>query len=153
MKIKLLFVLFIGGMFWAFAQSHEEKGDAFYALGNYSKAIEAYKSVEGSKPVLDKIAKAYVAIGNYAEGLKFYQSAIKLDPENNLLKYEYAKLLMRTNKYDEAKQRLGHLVATDSLNPNFHYQLGLVLEKQKDTTATNAYAGVQSRPNASKSYF
>jgi len=139
MKIKLLFVLFIGGMFWAFAQSHEEKGDAFYALGNYSKAIEAYKSVEGSKPVLDKIAKAYVAIGNYAEGLKFYQSAIKLDPENNLLKYEYAKLLMRTNKYDEAKQRLGHLVATDSLNPNFHYQLGLVLEKQKDTTAINAF--------------
>ena len=55
------------------------------------------------------------------------------------MQYEYAKLLTRTKQYDEAKEILNGLIISDSLNPNFHYEHGLVLEKQNDTLALEAF--------------
>ncbi|WP_411893293.1 tetratricopeptide repeat protein [Winogradskyella sp. A2] len=140
MKINLSILLFFTLTILVFGQSNEQTGDDLYALGNYSKAIEAYMSEDFSQdPVYDKIAKAYIAIGNYGEGLNNYQKAIKANPENSLLQFEYAKLLTRTKKYDKAEQLLQNLLVADSLNPNFHYELGLVLEKQNDSSAIKAF--------------
>ncbi|WP_370390630.1 tetratricopeptide repeat protein [uncultured Winogradskyella sp.] len=116
-----------------------EKADELYALGNYSKAIEHYKALDKVEKVYDKIAKAYVAIGNYGEALNYYKKAIEANSNNSLLQYEYAKLLKRTKNYDESKQILLNLIAADSLNPNFHYELGLILERQSDTLAIEAF--------------
>ncbi|WP_299114560.1 hypothetical protein [uncultured Winogradskyella sp.] len=122
-----------------FTQNIEQKADELYALGNYSKAIEVYKSVKNPNEVYDKIAKAYVAIGNYGEGLVNYKKAITTNPENILLKYEYAKLLRNTRDYKQAEILFKSLIIKDSLNPNSHYELGIVLEKQKDSASLNAY--------------
>ena len=128
-----------GGFLILFPQSSREKGDLLYANGNYSKSIETFKLLENLDNVYDKIAKAYVAIGNYSEGLEYYRKAIEAKPENDFLKYEYAKLLTRTKEYDKASILFKNLIKSDSLNPNFHYQLGVVLEKQGDTLAINKY--------------
>jgi tetratricopeptide (TPR) repeat protein len=124
------------------AQNTREAADNFFALGNYTKAIKAYKASSDLEKSYGKIAKAYVAIGNLGQGIDYYKKAIETNPDNTLLQYEYAKLLTRTKKHDHAKQLLVKLIALDSLNPNFHYELGLVLEKQRDSTAREAFKKV-----------
>ena len=46
------------------AQNSKTVADSLYLQGNYSKAIEAYKSYESNDKVYEKIAKAYIALGN-----------------------------------------------------------------------------------------
>jgi tetratricopeptide (TPR) repeat protein len=138
MKFNLSLVCFVF-VFSLNAQNSKEIADNLYANGNYTKAIETYKLVKNLDAVYDDMAKAYVAIGNYDKGLANYEKAVKSNPEDILLRYDYAKLLSRTKNYEEANQLFKNLIARDSLNPNYHYELGLVLEKQNDTTAYNAY--------------
>lgn len=113
--------------------------DSLYLNGNYSKAIEHYKLHENQPDVFDNIAKAYMAIGNYEEALKNYEFSITSNPKDALSKYEYAKLLSRTKNYDEASKVFNELVYLDYKNPNYHYELGLVLEQLKDSTAMNRF--------------
>ena len=137
---KLFLTLILLIQFNAEAQSSAlTVADKLYANGNYTKAIETYKTLKNLDDVYDKIAKAYIAIGNYGEGLVNYKKAIKANLENKLLNYEFAKLLAKTKKYKEANLIFNRLIELDSLNPNYHYELGLVLEKQKDTTALNEF--------------
>jgi len=138
MKFNLSLVCFVF-VFSLNAQNSKEIADNLYANGNYTKAIETYKLVKNLDAVYDDMAKAYVAIGNYDKGLANYEKAVKSNPVDILLRYDYAKLLSRTKNYEEANQLFKNLIARDSLNPNYHYELGLVLEKQNDTTAYNAY--------------
>jgi len=121
------------------AQNSKAKADHLYSNGNFSKAIEVYKSLENLEEVYDDIAKAYMAIGNYGEALNNYEKAIQVNADDLLLQYEYAKLLARTKQYKDANQRFSNLIASDSLNPNYYYELGVVLEKQKDTAALQQF--------------
>ncbi|WP_400076381.1 tetratricopeptide repeat protein [Winogradskyella sp. R77965] len=138
MKLNLWLLCFIFSVTLN-AQSSKEKADRLYASGNYTKAIEAYKTLKNLDEVYDEIAKAYIAIGNYGEGLLNYEKAVKVNEDNLLIKYEFAKLLTKTKKYKKANQMFTDLIVLDSVNPNYHYELGVVLEKQKDTTALNEY--------------
>ncbi|MEW4923839.1 tetratricopeptide repeat protein [Algibacter sp. 2305UL17-15] len=113
--------------------------DSLYLNGNYSKAIEHYKSYDNQSEVFDKIAKAYIAIGNYDAALKSYEASIKTNPNNSLIKYEYGKLLSKTKNYENASHIFKNLIEVDNLNPNYHYELGLVLEKLKDSMAQNKF--------------
>ena len=121
------------------AQNLNEKANELYANGNFSKAIATYKMLPELDDVYDEIAKAYVAIGNYGEALVNYEKATTVNPEDLLLQYEYAKLLSKTKKYNKANQLFLNLIASDSLNPNYYYELGVVLEKQKDTAALQKF--------------
>ena len=114
------------------AQNPKAIADNLFANGNYTKAIEAYKAVENLDEVYSKIAKAYVAIGNYDNALANYKNAVAANPNTTVLQYDYAKLLTKTKKYKDAKSFFRNLIRLDSLNPNYYYELGVVLEKQKD---------------------
>ncbi|WP_179343448.1 tetratricopeptide repeat protein [Winogradskyella ursingii] len=122
----------------ATAQNSDDAKQLF-ATGNYTKAIEAFSSLEDKDEFYDKIAKSYVALGNYDQALNNYKMAIAANGNDDLLKYEYAKLLSRTKNYDEASELFKNIIKKDSLNPNYHYELGLVLEKQRDSTATEKF--------------
>ena len=78
------------------------RADSLYINGNYSKAITAYKTYDNQDNVYTKIAKAYVAIGNYDLALFNYEAGIKANPDDALSKYEYAKLLSKTKKFENA---------------------------------------------------
>ncbi|TPV31800.1 tetratricopeptide repeat protein [Paucihalobacter ruber] len=110
-----------------------QKADSLMALGNYSKAIELYKTHENPTTVNQKIASAYEAIGNYNQAAQYYQFAINNQPENTLLNYQYGKLLSKIKKYPEAKTVFSDLVNKDPKNPNFLFELGLLYEKTNDT--------------------
>ena len=131
----VLWLLYFVVNFTVVAQNTKEKADDFYVNGNFSKAIETYQLVKNLDDVYDDIAKAYVAIGNYGKAIDYYEKAVKANKDNLLIKYEYAKLLTRTKKYEAANELFSTLIKSDSLNPNYYYQLGLVLEKQRDTLA------------------
>lgn len=64
--------------------------DSLYAKGNYSKAIEQYKLYNTPKEIYNKIAKSYMAIGNYDEALKNYEAYIIENPNDALIKFDYA---------------------------------------------------------------
>lgn len=113
--------------------------DSLYQTGNFSKAIEAYSALDDKTQVYDRIANAYIAIGNYDQAIDYYKMSIDAQPENAILKYEYAKLLSKTKAFDEASEVFKSLIVIDSLNPNYHYELGLVLEQQKDSTAIDNF--------------
>ncbi len=116
-----------------------KRADSLYAHGNYSQAIEVFKVCENQNEVYEKIAKSYLALGNYDEALKNYDSALNAFPENALIKYDYAKLLSRSKKLNDAAVLLSELVYLDYKNPNYHYELGLVFEKLGDSTAMHRF--------------
>lgn len=116
-----------------------QHADSLYLNGNYSKAIEQYKTLSKTEEVFDKIAKAYIAIGNYDAALEYYQKSLEANPDDALVKYEYAKLLSKTKKFKEASTQFNELVYIDYKNPNYHYELGLVLEALNDSTAMNRF--------------
>ena len=80
-----------------------------------------------------------MALGNYDEAILNYQKSIDSNPDNALTKYEYAKLLSKTKNYKEASDEFYKLIDIDYNNPNYHYELGLVLENLKDSTAQNRF--------------
>ncbi|WP_338732700.1 tetratricopeptide repeat protein [Mangrovimonas cancribranchiae] len=111
--------------------------DSLYAHGKYSQAITIYKSDTLNPATNLKIARSYEAIGNYDKALKHYQKGLT---NNDLLsRFNYVKLLSKTKQYTLAKSQLETLIALDSVNPNYHYQLGVILEATNDSTAINKY--------------
>lgn len=113
--------------------------DSLYLHGNYSEAIKAYKSYNKLDEVAYKLAKSYQAIGNYDEALMYLNSSILVFPHDALVKYDYAKLLSKTKNYQTAASVFKQLIATDSLHPNYHYELGLVYEQLRDSLARNEF--------------
>jgi tetratricopeptide (TPR) repeat protein len=114
--------------------------DSLYAVGNYSEAIEELqKSDTRSQAVLLKLAQAQKANGNPTAALENYKSVLESNPDRVLTAVEYAKLLASSGKLKEADSIFSQLMKKYPMNANFHYQLGLVREQQKDSTAMKHY--------------
>jgi len=137
-RLLVIFLILIGTKTEA-QTSVLNRADSLYLNGNYTKSIEAYQGYQDQSVVYEKIAKAYYAIGNYDQALSNYKSSIEANPDNALLKYDYAKLLAKTKKFKEALDIFYQLIDIDYKNPNYHYESGLVLEKLKDSTAQNRF--------------
>ena len=86
--------------------------DSLYATGNYSKAIERYKSHDMPSEVFEKIAKSYLALGNFGEALSNYAKALEARPTDVLLKFDYAKVLYNMKKYKESSLLFDQLIET-----------------------------------------
>jgi Flp pilus assembly protein TadD len=114
-------------------------GDSLYLHGNYTKAIEAYKSYENQDEVYKSIAKAYTALGNYDEALLNYENSLKANPKHALILFDYGKLLARVKNYREALTVFYQLIDIDYKNPNYHYESGLVLQQLGDSTDQNRF--------------
>jgi len=78
-----------------------QRADSLSMHGNYTKAIEGYKSHKNQEEVYNKIAKAYIALGNYDEALINYELSLGSNPKNALLLFDYGKLLTRVKKHKE----------------------------------------------------
>lgn len=137
---KVLVFIFTLFLFNSQAQTSVlNTADSLYARGNYAKAIEVYKTHQPMEAIYGQMAKAYLAIGNYDEALAHYELAVKAQPQNDLLTFEYAKLLSRFNKTDNALAIFNDLSKKDESNPNYHYEIGLLLEQKMDTTAYHQF--------------
>ena len=121
-----------------YAQTHFEHADDLYNQGYYSKAINEYGNSNTSISH-EKMALCYKALGNYDKALNHYKQSIVLDSTNTLLRFNYAKLLSKTKQYEAAGNLLLELAQTDKNNPNYHYELGLIKERLRDTSAHSSF--------------
>jgi len=121
--------------------------DSLYMNGNFSKAISVYESYDDLSMVHDRIAKAYIALGNYDSALEHYKLSIEAHPDDALTKYDYAKLLSKTKKFEESIAVFNDLMNIDYRNPNYHYEMGLALERMNDSTAMNRFRSAYDLDN------
>lgn len=105
--------------------------DSLYRVGNYSKAIKVYEQLDNKLYATTQIAKAYKALGNSKKAIENYEKSLQVDSLNTLVLYDYGKLLFATSKYEKSLTIFEKLKAKDTLNPNFHYQIGLAKEALK----------------------
>lgn len=121
------------------AQSIDIKyADSLFFLGNYSKAIEVYKK-NNQVTAYEKIAEAYMGIGNYDLSLEYYKKCIASKPNNIIVKYKYGKLLSKTRKDNKALKVFNELIEQNNHNPNYYYELGLILEHQQKPEALQKF--------------
>lgn len=146
--MKKLIILCLIFAFKAEAQTSVlQLADSLYLRGNYTKAIEAYKNYDNQNEVYQKIAKAYIALGNYDEALINYENSLKDNPKNDLVLFDYGKLLTRVKKHKEALDVFYQLIDMDYKNPNYHYESGLVLQHLGDSTAQNRFRNAYDLDN------
>ncbi|EDM45145.1 Tetratricopeptide repeat family protein [unidentified eubacterium SCB49] len=131
MKNKLFYIC-IAITACTHVQAQLHKGDSLYALGNYNKAIVAYK-VAGNNEI--KIANSYQALGNTAKALSYYKQGLDNDNQNLLTQYNYGKLLLKADRYKKADSVFEKLTQLDPKNPEFYYQSGVAKEALNDSTA------------------
>ncbi|WP_363928599.1 tetratricopeptide repeat protein [Winogradskyella sp.] len=75
--------------------------------------MENYKKHTNQNEVYDKIAKAYIAVGNFGKALDNYKKGTEANPDDALIKFEYAKLLSRSKKYEAASDLFEELIYVD----------------------------------------
>ncbi|GER60420.1 tetratricopeptide repeat protein [Patiriisocius marinus] len=136
---------FIVVLILCFARANSQKelalavGDSLYAMGNYSSAILEFEKAPKSKIQQEKIAKSHLSLGNKIEAIVIYKNLSIQYPEALILKKNYATVLYNAEKYTEAKQVFRELAMQDMQNSNTFYYLGLIAEKQQDTTAVENF--------------
>lgn len=139
--ITLFFLLLI---FKAEAQSVSalavmQKADSLFEIGDFSRAIKEYKSVKTGHPSFVKIAKSYEALGNVPEALRYYEKAISGAETDVQLKFSFAKLLVKSLKYQKADSIFENLATEFPSNPNFVFHRALLKEAKGDSTAIEYY--------------
>lgn len=147
MRFRIVIIIILLA-FQAEAQTSAlQLADSLYLHGNYSKAIEAYKSYNNQDEVYQNIAKAYIALGNYDEALLNYENSLNANPKDALALFDYGKLLARVKKHKEALEVFYQLINIDYKNPNYHYESGLVLQQLGDSTDQNRFRNAYDLDN------
>ncbi|MEM9681145.1 MAG: tetratricopeptide repeat protein [Bacteroidota bacterium] len=140
MNKPLVYIFFLVVNWSAISQNALlENANNLFQNGKYSEAIEVYKSHDNPSEVCYNISKAYVAIGNFGAALESYKRCRDSNTENRMLAYDYAKLLIKMKRYEEASKLFDDLLGLDNQNPDYHYQKGVTLEKLKDSTAVDRF--------------
>ncbi|WP_299891173.1 tetratricopeptide repeat protein [uncultured Lacinutrix sp.] len=135
MQSRVLIVLLIIALKVEAQSSTFNAIDSIMANGNFSKAITLLES-ENINNSSHRLAKAYNAIGNYDKAISNYTAAIKNNPDNTLIKYEYGKLLSKIKANKDALLVFKTLIEIDNTNPNYYYELGVILARLEQTKAS-----------------
>lgn len=97
------------GLLSACAGTHIHKGDRFYDNWAYAKAIPHYEKVYFKSPSTEigiKLADSYFKTGDLEASEAVYATVVSDNVTPGIQHFNYAKVLMANNKYDEAKSLL-----------------------------------------------
>lgn len=104
----------------------------YYELGQYPKAIDAYKNME-SPTAEDQLilAKVYCAKGMTLDCITYYYEALKNSTQSEFLKskFRYAKILQTQGRLIEADSLFTNLIDVFPENAEFLYQKGKISQK------------------------
>ncbi|WP_049792056.1 tetratricopeptide repeat protein [Christiangramia forsetii] len=131
-------ILLILGCSLSFYSQEEDikTADSLYSFGKQNEAIELLQKTEPKTERIHlKLAKFQQENGQNEEALRHYQSVLNQNPERVLTAIDYGELLLKTGNLDLADSLFSDLSEKYPENAGFHYRLGLVKEKKKDTTA------------------
>jgi tetratricopeptide (TPR) repeat protein len=115
--------------------------DSLYAVGNYSEAIQELEVIsEKSIGVHLKLARTYEAAGKTSAALQSYAFVVEEDPGQVLASLRYAKLLKKSGQLPKADSLFRTLTERYPENASFQYELGLVKEKLRDSSAISYFS-------------
>ncbi len=112
----------------------DRMGGIYQSVGNYNKAIENYQQalkVSESAVIKAKLGKVYELSGLTSNAILMYEQIIQKDSTNLIVVQSLGKLYLNNFKAQKAELLYRYLKKKDSLNPNYPYQLGQSLMKQK----------------------
>lgn len=133
--MKHLFILIVLLFSRAEAQSSPLAiADSLYTIGDYSNAINEYSKVGRFFAAL-QIARSYNAVGNYEKAITQYQYVVEEDVANQLAQFELGKLLLKVNRFEDAKSVFTNLSNLNTTNPEFQFYFG---EVNRHLDATDA---------------
>ncbi len=107
-------------------QTSLEEADSLYALGNYTRAINAY-SRAGTLEAALQIARAYNAIGNYDKAVVQYRNVVIKDSSLHIARFELGTLYLKIGEPKNAAALFFDLITEDSDNPEYFYYMGNAL--------------------------
>lgn len=108
--------------------------DSLYTIGDYSNAINEYSKVGRLSAAL-QIARSYNAVGNFEKAITQYQYVVEEDVANQLAQFELGKLLLKVNRFEDAKSVFTNLSNLNTTNPEFQFYFG---EVNRHLDATDA---------------
>lgn len=137
MKLHLSIFLIFSCPLFLFSQSEVLKSaDSLAAVGDHNSAITLLEELESkSSQVYLKLAKFQQAQGKNKDALANYKKVLQQNPDRVLTALDYGELLLENGDLKLADSVFTKLTEDYPENPGFIYRLGLVREKQKDSTA------------------
>lgn len=128
-------------MFKAEAQSSALViADSLYAVGNYTKAIENYRSLEAQNAITHlQVARSYKAMGNHTLALEAYKLSLAEISEQPIAATEYGKLLITKGQFAKADTIFSKLSDLYPDNPEYFYQWGRALKRIKEKKGVNIH--------------
>lgn len=137
MQIRFTLFLILGCGLSVFSQEKLIKtADSLYSFGKQTEAIELLEDLDPkSEKIHLKLAKFLQANGRNEEALEHYKNVLVQSPERVLTTIDYGELLLESGNLHLADSLFSDLSEKYPENAGFHYRLGLVKEKKKDSTA------------------
>lgn len=141
------------------AQAYFLKGSIYRESGDTARAIS---SLETAVEQDNKFEDAFFDIGvMYAArknpiALEYYENVIRINPNNENVKYARAKLLQDLGRTDEAIHEYEMIVDRDKTCANCYYNMGAIyLELKKDNNkALELFTkAIEANPNYVEAYF
>ena len=114
--------------------------DSLYAVGEYAGAINKLQEIDPqTEKTYLKLAKNYAANRQPEIALENYKKVLCKNPNRVLTAIDYGELLVKSGKLKLADSLFKDLTEKYPDNANFKYQLGLIKEKLKDSTAISYF--------------
>ncbi len=114
-------------------------GCKYVAIGDYQKAISAFKEVlkldPNNAPSFHELAKIYYESGQVNDALNYAKRSVEITPENIYFELLYADILTYATYYDDAAATYRKIISLDKKNADAYYQLAYIYEKQKNYEA------------------
>ncbi len=106
---------------------YKESGDTSLAVSSFMTTIE-----QDPKNVLayEQIGLIYAGAGN-PRAIDYYQSALRLDPNNSLTRYNLGMFYQENDQPDKAMETYQELVGIDKSFANAYYNMGYILFEVK----------------------
>lgn len=113
---------------------YDKMAAIYQSIGDHSKAIENWKkalSLEEKDSFKVKLGQVYQSAGMPNNAMEIYEEIIAKDTSNLLVAHNLGKLYLANRKSKSAEKLYRFLKTRDPLNPNYPFQLGKALDRQK----------------------
>lgn len=141
------------------AQAYYLKGNIYKESGDTAKAISSFETAVEQD---NKFSNAYFDLGLIFAARKnpiamdYYNNALKINPDDEHVKYAAAKLLQDLGKTDEAIAAYEKILVQQKDNSNCLYNLGVIyLQTKKDNPKARDYftKAIAANPEYIEAYF
>jgi tetratricopeptide (TPR) repeat protein len=111
-----------------YSEIHASIGDRFFASGNYSKAIEEYKTAltYNSKNIdaINALSNTYMMLGRHNDAIRLFRQSLNIEKNVDAL-CKLGIICSQLGRSKKAEAYLNDAVALDSTNPEVYYYTGM----------------------------